>query len=148
MGVWIWRLLGAVVLFVLGAAGVSAWQFSSYAPQDTPMPEDKLALSWFIDDYTQARQDFLVRAEVLARQLRDVQSIEIEVPNGSSTTALFVDGLYIPAQGGDKRRLLVISSGVHGVEGPTGSAVQRLFMHDFLTPERLVGPLADTGILL
>lgn len=148
MGGWIWRLLGAVVLFGLGAAGVSVWQFSRYAPQDTPMPEDKAALAWFMDDYASARQDFLVRAEVLTRQLRDVRSIEIQVPNGASTTELFVDGLYIPAQGDNKRRLLVISSGVHGVEGPTGSAVQRLFMHEFLTPERLVGPLADTGILL
>ena len=106
------------------------------------------ALAWFMDDYASARRDFLVRAEVLTRQLRDVHSIEIEVPNGASTTELFVDGLYIPAQGDNKCRLLVISSGVHGVEGPTGSAVQRLFMHEFLTPERLVGPLADTGILL
>ncbi len=148
MGGWIWRALGGVVLFVLGAAGVSVWQFASYAPQDIPLPEDRAALAWFIDDYTQARQDFLMRAEVLTRQMQGTRAIEIEVPSGSSTTELFVDGLYIPAQGGDKRRLLVISSGVHGVEGPTGSAVQRLFMHDFLTPERLVGPLADTGILL
>ncbi|MEZ5647209.1 MAG: M14 family metallopeptidase [Burkholderiaceae bacterium] len=148
MAGWFWRLLGALVLFALGAAGVSVWQFSSYAPTDVPMPEDKAALAWFIDAYPDARQDFLVRAEVLTRQLQGVQAIEVEVPSATSTTDLFVDGLYIPAQSGNRRRLLVVSSGVHGVEGPTGSAVQRLFMHEFLTPERLVGPLADTGILL
>ncbi|HMN92780.1 MAG TPA: M14 family metallopeptidase [Hydrogenophaga sp.] len=148
MSGWFWRTLGGVLLFLAGAVGVSVWQFSSYAPKDTPMPEDKAALAWFIDDYPTARRDFLMRAEALSRQLQGTRSIEVEVPSGRSTTDLFVDGLYIPAQGIEKRRLLVVTSGVHGVEGPTGSAVQRLFMHEFLTPERLVGPLADTGVLL
>ena len=145
---WIWRALGGVALFLAGAVGVSAWQFASYSPKDPPVPESKAALAWFIDDYPTARQDFLMRAEVLTRQLQGVRPFEIEVPSGKATADLFVDGLYIPAQGDQKKRLLVISSGVHGVEGPTGSAVQRLFMHDFLTAERLSGPLADTGVLL
>jgi len=118
------------------------------APQDAPMPPDAAAQAWFIDDYATARADFLKRGDVLASAFARVERFAIPVSSRDGTSGLFVDGLYIPAQGGQKRRLIVVSSGVHGVEGPTGSAVQRLFMQEALTAQQLAGPLADTGVLL
>jgi len=59
-------------------------------------------------------------------------------PNGE---ALSLDSAYLgnPAP----RRLVVITSGVHGVEGYAGSALQQLWLAEF------AGPLpADTGVLL
>lgn len=145
---WIKRVAGAMALLVLAALGFSTWQYSTYAPRDTPMPRDEAALAWYIDDYAAARRDFLARGRLLAELFEGVQHFEIPVASRSGVDGLAVDGLYIPPPSGQRHRLLIVSSGVHGVEGPAGSAVQRLFMHEFLRPENLAGPLADTGILL
>jgi len=50
--------------------------------------------------------------------------------------------LYIPALK-NKNGLIIISSGVHGVEGFTGSAVQHMMMEEFMTDENM----ASTGFL-
>jgi hypothetical protein len=56
---------------------------------------------------------------------------------------LFIDLLYLhPIRETDK--LLVMSSGVHGVEGFTGSAVQQMFLKELVTPE----VLSEMGILI
>ncbi len=148
MSRWITGLLAALLLLLLAAVGWSTWQFAHYRPADVPVAADPAALAWFVDDYATARRDFLARGDALAARLRDVQRFAIPVASASGVPDLTVDGLYIPAQGGEKKRLLVVSCGVHGVEGPVGSAVQRLFMHEFLTAEALEGTLADTGVLL
>lgn len=145
---WLVRALGALLLLLLVALAWSSWRFANWAPQDAPMPPDAAAQAWFIDDYATARADFLKRGDVLASAFARVERFAIPVSSRDGTSGLFVDGLYIPAQGGQKRRLIVVSSGVHGVEGPTGSAVQRLFMQEALTAQQLAGPLADTGVLL
>lgn len=145
---WVARVLAGLLLVLLAALGWSTWQFARYSPADAPVAEDPAALAWFIDDYAAARRDFLSRGDALAARLRDVQRFAIPVASRSGAQDLHVDAIYVPAQSGHRRRLLIVSSGVHGVEGPTGSAVQRMFMHEFLTAEALAGPLADTGVLL
>jgi len=145
---WLVRALGALLLLLLVALAWISWRFANWAPQDAPMPPDAAAQAWFIDDYVTARADFLKRGDVLASAFARVERFAIPVSSRDGTSGLFVDGLYIPAQGGQKRRLIVVSSGVHEVEGPTGSAVQRLFMQEALTAQQLAGPLADTGVLL
>ncbi|GLS15284.1 M14 family metallopeptidase [Hydrogenophaga electricum] len=144
----LWRVLAGLAVLALSAAGWSAWRLATYAPRDTPQPADPAALAWYLDDYAAARADFLARGDALAARYAGVERFAIPVPSASGVPGLFVDGLYIPAQSGSKQRLLLVTSGVHGVEGPTGSAVQRLFMDEFLTPTALGGPLADTGVLL
>lgn len=141
------RLLKLVLLGLLGLAvvgiGWTTWQFATYAPKDAPVQADAAAVGLFIDDYAGARQEFLARGDALTARLRGVERFEIAVASHSGVNGLFVDGLYVPAQAAPKR-LLVISSGVHGVEGPTGSAVMRLFMAEFMSTEAL----AETGVLL
>ena len=134
-------VLGIIGL-VVAAIGVTTWQFATYAPNDAPVTPDAAALSWFIDDYAAARRDFLARSDALAGRLPGVERFSIPVASRSGVPGLFVDGLHVPAQVSPKR-LLVISAGVHGVEGATGSAVMRLFMAEFMTPETL----AETGVL-
>ena len=111
-------------------------------PQDPPIAPDAKAQAWFIDDYAPARAAFLDQARALAGRFERVEQFAIPVAS-AQTKDLFVDGLYVPAQRAPKR-LLILSSAVHGVEGPAGSAVQRLFMGEFMTPEAL----QDTGVLL
>jgi hypothetical protein len=80
-----------------------------------------------VDDYQGARKAFLAQGEALATQYRGVERFEVPIVSSKAERDQFVDGLYIPAQSAPKR-LLLVTSGVHGVEGPTGSAVQRMFM--------------------
>ncbi len=136
------RTVLALAVVVLAVIGVTTWQFATYAAPDPAVQPDAGAQAWFIDDYAAARRDFLARGQGLASRLRGVERFELPVDSRSGVAGLFVDGLYVPAQGVPKR-LLVISCGVHGVEGPTGSAVMRMFMAEFMN-----GPLlAETGVL-
>ena len=139
---WLWRLLLALgVLLALGIA-LALWRFANYAPADPAIAPDAAAQALFIDDYAGARQAFLAEGEALAARFERVERFAIPVAS-AQLPDLFVDGLYVPAQQNPKR-LLIISSGVHGVEGPAGSAVTRLFMQEFMTE----AALANTGVLL
>lgn len=146
MSTWMRRLTWTMVV-VMGLAtagvGLGAWLFARYAPKDAPQPPDPAALAFFIDDYQGARQAFLAQGDALAARFRGVERFALRLPAAKSVAEPIIDGLYIPAQVA-RKRLLLVTSGVHGVEGPTGSAVQRLFMKEFLTPEAL----AETGVLL
>ncbi|MDO5625272.1 MAG: M14 family metallopeptidase [Pseudomonadota bacterium] len=139
---WIgWALAGLLLAAAL-AAGVASWRFAHFAPPDPDVVPDAAAQALFIDDYAGARRAFLAEGDALAARLARVERFAIPVASATAPD-LFVDGLYVPAQR-MPQRLLVLSSAVHGVEGPAGSAVTRLFMREFMTPEAL----ADTGVLL
>ena len=140
---WLWRAVLALLVLGLLAAGVASWRFARYAPADPVIAPDTKAQAYFIDDYAGARQAFLDRGAALAQRFERVERFAIPVASRQGVVGLFVDGLYLPAQKAPKR-LLILSSAVHGVEGPTGSAVTRLFMDEFIS-EAL---LADTGVLL
>ncbi|MFT4193602.1 M14 family metallopeptidase [Ottowia sp.] len=137
-----WVACAALALVVLGllAAGGASWRFARYAPPDPAVAPDPRALAYFIDDYAPARQAFLAAGDALAPRFARVERFAIPVDGAPD---LAVDGLYVPAQQ-TPRRLLVLSSGVHGVEGPAGGAVMRLFMDEFMTDALM----ADTGVLL
>ena len=139
---WLGRLLAALVGVAALVIGVALWRFASYAPADPAIAPDAAAEALFIDDYAGARQAFLAQGEALAARLQNVERFAIPVASAQAAD-LFVDGLYVPAQR-SRKRLLILSSGVHGVEGPAGSAVTRLFMQEFMTD----AALADTGVLL
>ncbi|MBP8161648.1 MAG: DUF2817 domain-containing protein, partial [Ottowia sp.] len=139
---WLTRAVLALIALAVLATGVALWRYASYAPADPPIAPDAKAQAWFIDDYAPARAAFLDQARALAGRFERVEQFAIPVAS-AQTKDLFVDGLYVPAQRAPKR-LLILSSAVHGVEGPAGSAVQRLFMGEFMTPEAL----QDTGVLL
>jgi Protein of unknown function (DUF2817) len=74
--------------------------------------------SAFSPDYATARQRFRQSASGLGWQLED-HKIGVTGPNGDQLT---VDVTFSPSS--DPGRVLVVSSGVHGVEGFLGSAVQ------------------------
>jgi hypothetical protein len=90
---------------------------------------------YFPSDYFVAREAFRARAaagELMSRAIR------APGPNGES---LSVDGAYLGTP--LPRRLALITSGIHGVEGYAGSALQQLWLAEF------AGALpAETGCLL
>ena len=140
---WLWRALLALLVLGLLAAGVASWRFAHYAPPDPPAAPDAKALAYFVDDYAGSRRAFLRAGDALAQRFARVERFAIPVASPQGVPDLFVDGLYLPAQQAPQR-LLILSSGVHGVEGPTGSAVMRLFMDEYVSDALL----ADTGVLL
>jgi hypothetical protein len=140
---WLWRALLALLVLVLGVSGVMGWRYAQYAPADPAVAPDPSALAYFHADYAGARADFLTQGARLAARWRDVERFAVPVASNGFGQDLFVDAVYVPAQR-SPRRLLILSSGVHGVEGGTGSAVQRMFMRELMNDETV----ADTGILL
>ncbi|MCH5378139.1 MAG: M14 family metallopeptidase, partial [Planctomycetes bacterium] len=75
-------------------------------------------LAAFSPDYATARDRFRAAVSRLGWQL-EAQSIGVAGPSGEDLT---IDVGW--SSGGDPDRVLVLSSGVHGVEGFFGSAVQ------------------------
>jgi hypothetical protein len=117
------------------------------APGGTPSDRglaapDPALLAYFQPDYERSRDAFRAQAERLAGAYRDVERGAIAVP-GKRDADLTIDWLYVPAQA-QPRRLLILTSGIHGVEGPAGSAVQRHFMAEVLP----AADLSEMGVLL
>jgi hypothetical protein len=87
--------------------------------------------NYFQNTYEASREAFLKSAKALeptavietARILRqNLGARAKEVPADNSE--LFLDSVYLPPASGQKERLLVLTSGTHGIEGFVGSALQ------------------------
>ena len=94
---------------------------------------------FFVPDFATARAAFLRAAEGRGARIES-HVLQERGPEGGE---LAVDAARLGPE--HPRRLIVVSSGVHGVEGHTGSAVQRRLLEEQL--ESLALP-ADTGLLL
>lgn len=87
------------------------------------MAEDRARLlEYFVPDYAAARERFRSQAQACGAQL---YSYSLSV-DGTSDTGLCVDGAYL--KGSQPGCLLIVSSGIHGVEACAGSAIQRCFL--------------------
>jgi len=90
---------------------------------------------YFPTDYFAARSAFRVRATDAEQSTHPIAA---PGPNGE---VLSIDSAYLGSPA--PQQLVVITSGIHGVEGYAGSALQQLWLAEF------VGGLpADTGVLL
>ena len=76
--------------------------------------------------YEDARAGFRAAAGRVAAGWTGAEQKTFAVPSAHGED-LTVDSLYLPAQG-EKRQLVVLVSGVHGMEGFAGSAIQRMFL--------------------
>lgn len=95
----------------------------------------------FSPDATTARQRFLAAAQRLALQL---EAVPFSAP-GPSGQALCLDAAWL-GEGG-AQRVVVVSSGLHGVEGFLGSAVQLAWLQRQAGPGALEFP-GDTALLM
>lgn len=136
-----------VALFVLlGVIAASYFilyfGYNRYRPSRVQYEVLPAALDYFHESYEDCRAAFLDKAARLARQYDGVEVFSLPVP-GTTEPDLAVDCCYVPAQT-ISRSLFILSSGVHGLEGFTGSAVQLMAMEELLTP----GRLGSMGVLL
>src|SRR4051812_38747470 len=85
-------------------------------------------LAYFCASYDQCRTNFLAAAAPYADA--GATQGKLKIPS-KIDDALYTDYLYLPAKS-EARNLLVLSSGVHGVEGFGGSSVQQYFFKEVL----------------
>lgn len=131
-----------LLVLILGIMGASFLAFNGFSPKDPEVEVDSTWLPYYTDSYGASRAAFLDLCQSVTEKYSGTESLSIPVASTESE-ALFVDVFYLPAQD-TCVDLMVISSGVHGVEGFTGSAVQRMIVVHFLDQI----PTDKTGLLL
>lgn len=106
-----------------------------------------VSLDYYCEFYEQCRIAFADSARDFVATLPALEQSKAQVGNwkvpSPTDTHLLIDYFYLPAR--DKaEHLIVLTSGVHGIEGFAGSAVQNWFIHEVLpTLDR-----SNTGFLL
>ncbi len=131
-----------IILVLIAVVTWSTVAFNRYSPADPEIAPDARSLGYFLGSYEESRNAFLEKANSLKKSVAGWSLTSVPVPSVKDG-GLTVDLLYLPAQKA-KKRLLILSSGVHGVEGYTGSALQRMFLDEFAAGEFL----AETGVLI
>lgn len=99
-------------------------------------------LNYFYETYDENREQFRKTAALLEKQFTGVEISKLTAASKIDTD-LSIDAVYIPAQK-KLEKIIIMTSGVHGIEGFTGSAIQRYFMKEVLGAELL----QNTGVLL
>lgn len=128
-------LIAAAYLFLL-------FSYNGYEPADVEHEVVPAALDYFHKTYEDCQSAFIEKANLLVSQYEGVEVFKIPVPSEIDPD-LTIDFCCIPAQD-TLDRLLILSSGIHGIEAFLGSAVQLMAMEEILSPDHL-----DTiGILL
>lgn len=134
-------LFSLLLIIILGIAGLH-FSYHGFSPNDKGIVTNESDLVYFHESYDECRSSFLNAARNLAMQYEKAELFSIIVPSKVNTD-LTIDLLYLPPLK-NSGKLLVLSSGVHGVEGYTGSAVQQMFLRELITPE----VLSQMGILV
>ncbi len=127
------RYVGIMLAVIMVCAGCSK--------SEKPVKVDPSKLGYYNDSYGRNRALFLEEAASLKKKYSGVEISKIAVKSPAAS-GLTIDSCYIPAQK-EKKRLLIVSSGVHGIEGLGMSAVQRMVMKEILPGTDLGG----TGVL-
>lgn len=117
----------AIIILALVILHIS---YHSFSPGDKGAPVNENNLVYFQESYDDCRQAFRSEAAKASSNYEKAKTFAIRVPSKIDQD-LYIDFLYLPSLK-DTSKLLVISSGVHGVEGFTGSAVQQMFLKELL----------------
>lgn len=135
-------ILIGFILVIAGVIGVSTYQFNTYTPRAVVRKVVPDNLRYFQETYNACRKGFLTQAEGLRQQYKGVRIAPLAIESRSDSD-LTIDSVYIPAQK-DPKRLLILTSAVHGVEGYVGSAIQQMFLNEVIKDVSL----DDLGVLL
>jgi len=103
----------------------------NYYTADTfEVDADPVALNYYHDTYEESRAAFVSKSMELKERFDSVLVFKTPVAS-QADTGLYIDYCFIPGTN-EPGRLLILSSGIHGLEGFAGSAVQLMFMDEFL----------------
>jgi len=116
--------------------------YMNFSPEEVKYGTSGEALKYFHSTYGECRTAFRLYSEKLKEKYDGTEISAVRVES-KRDTSLYIDYCYVPARVFPER-LLILTSGVHGVEGFAGSAVQLMF------EEELAGSTIDdkTGVLL
>jgi hypothetical protein len=136
------KIFGIIlVVLLIGILGYTYVGYNSWSPGKVEFTIDKPSLKYFKDTYAESRLAFRENADKLKARFDSVEVFSQLVPSKIDND-LTIDFCYVPAKR-DKSKLLILSSGTHGIEGFTGSAAQNMIMSE-LTDSLT---LSSTGIL-
>jgi len=131
-----------LVLIVLCALGFTTVQYNSFTPVAVMQDADSKNLVYFQNSYEECRKNFILSADKINKKFQKVTISKLKIESRKDPD-LTINYCYVPAQK-ESKRLLIISSGVHGIEGYVGSAVQQMFMENLLVNMNL----SEMGVLL
>ena len=97
---------------------------------DNAVHIDTTTLKFYQESYEECRDRFINLSKDLQKKFNNVEEIVIPVPSRIDDD-LTINCCYIPAQD-NTEKLFIMSSGLHGVEGFAGSAVQQMFMSEII----------------
>ena len=139
-------ILILIILVVAGVIGFTTYQFNYYKPQAVTQKVTPENLTYFQESYVDCRKNFFVEVDKMKEIYQNVQISSLKVESKLDPD-LFIDYCYIPAQKRFKQ-LLILTSGVHGVEGYVGSAVQQMFLKELVKENSLdeLGLLVIHGV--
>ena len=131
-----------ILLLIVVVLGYTYISFNSYSPDDPDVTVDQSKLTYFHDTYHECRNAFVAQAEKLKERLDSVEIFASQLESKTDND-LTIDFCYIPAKD-TTLKLLVLNSGIHGIEGFTGSAVEQMIMAELLEPEMF----SEMGVLI
>jgi hypothetical protein len=121
--------IGLIVIIVI-IIGFTTFQFNTYKPQAVTQKVNPDNLQYFQESYDDCRKSFLAEAYKTKGIYKNVSISNLKIESKVDSD-LTIDYCYIPAQKIFKR-LFILTSAVHGVEGYVGSAVQQMFLNELL----------------
>lgn len=132
-----------LAVLILAALIFFSLTFGPYIILETarqPAPQEHQYSEFFVNSYDAVRTNLVERVEKLMQVGVPVQYSAHPIDYSDN---LFIDNIYIPATKKNKN-LIVLTTGVHGIEGYVGSAMIDVFFEDvFHTIDR-----SSTGILI
>jgi hypothetical protein len=134
-------LFGVILVPILGVISYFYISFNHFSLKDEyQMAENNL--SYFNDSYVEARKKFRLKADELNVEYTQTKNFSVKVESKTDSN-LTIDFCFIPGLNGTEK-IFILSSGVHGVEGHVGSAVQLFFMDNYINKDLL----EKTSVLL
>lgn len=120
----------SLILVISGLFIFTIYRFNTYKPQAVLAEPDQDNLEYFQESYEECRKAFLDQVGQLCDLYEDIQVSSIGVKSNKDND-LTIDYCYVPAQKKTKR-LFVLTSGLHGIEGYAGSSVQQMFLNEIV----------------
>jgi hypothetical protein len=138
-------LIGLLIIIV-AAIGLTTYQYNTFKPLEVTHKINSDNLKYFQESYNDCRKGFLAEAHEIKGLYNDVNISNIKIESKVDHD-LTIDYCYIPAQKKSKR-LFILTSAIHGVEGYVGSAVQQMFLKELIKEVNLdnLGLLVIHGI--
>ena len=111
-----------LVLAILGVVGITTYQYNTFVPNAVTQEPVSKNLAYFQSSYEECRKGFIESADNIKKKIKNTNISKLNVKSKKDPD-LTINYCYVPAQKKFKR-LLILSSAVHGIEGYVGSAVQ------------------------